>query len=165
MFSDNDIALATQALNALRAKGMRLVTAESCTGGLLSALLTAVPGASDVVMQGFITYSNTSKTDALGVPPLSLDTFGAVSKEVAETMARGALVHADGDISIAITGVAGPDGGTPDNPVGTVHLASTTFALEDPVHTEEHFDGDRASIRLQTCQRALKMIIDVAEIS
>lgn len=164
MFSEDDLNLASRVLDSCREKGMRIVTVESCTGGLLSALLTSIPGSSDVVERGFITYSNESKSDVVGVPPLTINTHGAVSAEVAKTMAQGALIHADGDISIAITGIAGPDGGTDEKPVGLVHFGSTKFSLEDPYHAEEVFKGDRQSVRLQACRKALTILLDVAEL-
>jgi nicotinamide-nucleotide amidase len=110
-------------LSAYRAQGLRLATAESCTGGLISALLTAIPGASQVVERGFVPYSNEAKSEALGVPPDLITAEGAVSSAVARAMAEGALRHSRADIALSVTGVAGPDGGSPTKPAGLVHLA------------------------------------------
>ncbi|RMF74268.1 MAG: CinA family protein [Alphaproteobacteria bacterium] len=111
---------ASELLELARDAELHLATAESCTGGLLAAVITEVPGASDVFERGFVTYSNAAKTELLGVPaPLILE-FGAVSEEVARAMATGALAHSHADMAISITGIAGPSGGTADKPVGTV---------------------------------------------
>lgn len=104
-------------------RGFRVATAESCTGGLVSAALTDIPGASDVFDRGFVTYSNAAKIDMLGVSEAILSAHGAVSAETAQAMARGALEHSLADVAVAITGVAGPGGGTPEKPVGLVHFA------------------------------------------
>ena len=121
-----NVALVKQAselLELARDAGLHLATAESCTGGLLAAVITEVPGASDVFERGFVTYSNAAKTELLGVPaPLILE-FGAVSPEVARAMAIGALAHSRAEIAISVTGIAGPTGGTADKPVGTVCFA------------------------------------------
>ncbi|GIX17278.1 MAG: competence damage-inducible protein A [Rhodothalassiaceae bacterium] len=114
------VALAAEMLALARTRNVKIATAESCTGGLLAAVITEVPGASDVFERGFVTYSNAAKTELLGVPaPLILE-FGAVSEEVAAAMATGALAHARADLAVSVTGIAGPGGGTPDKPVGTV---------------------------------------------
>lgn len=104
-------------------RGFRIATAESCTGGLVSAALTDIPGASDVFDRGFVTYSNAAKIDMLGVSDAILAEHGAVSAETAQVMAKGALEHSLADVAVAITGVAGPGGGTPQKPVGLVHFA------------------------------------------
>ena len=104
--------------------GLKLATAESCTGGLIAAILTEVPGSSDVFERGFVTYSNEAKTELLGVPAELIEKHGAVSEEVARAMASGALGHSRADIAVAVTGVAGPGGGTTAKPVGLVHLAA-----------------------------------------
>ena len=117
------VAEADQILALCRKAGLRLVTAESCTGGLLAAALTDIPGSSDVFERGFVTYSNDAKTELLDVPPELIAKHGAVSREVAEAMARGALANSRADIAVAVTGVAGPGGGTSEKPVGLVHLA------------------------------------------
>ncbi|MHA1166089.1 MAG: CinA family protein, partial [Alphaproteobacteria bacterium] len=113
---------ASDLLDALRAQGLMLAAAESCTGGLISACLTEIPGSSDVLERGFVTYSNAAKTEMLGVPPEMIESNGAVSEEVAGAMASGALTFSKADISVAVTGIAGPGGGSDDKPVGLVHL-------------------------------------------
>ena len=124
--SDDFDALVSEAgalLAACRAKGHTIVTAESCTGGLVAAILTEVPGSSDVFERGFVTYSNLAKTEQLGVPPELISEHGAVSKVVAHAMALGALARSNANLAVAVTGVAGPGGGTIEKPVGLVHLA------------------------------------------
>ena len=118
------VAEADQILSLCRKAALRLATAESCTGGLIAAALTDIPGSSDVFERGFITYSNEAKIELLGVPAELIARHGAVSREVAEAMASGALVHSHADIAVAVTGVAGPSGGTSEKPVGLVHLAA-----------------------------------------
>ncbi len=114
------IAQAAEVLQACRARGELLATAESCTGGLLAATLTAVPGASDVFERGFVTYSNSAKSEMLGVPFWLIERHGAVSEDVARAMAGGAITHSRATLAVAVTGIAGPDGGTADKPVGLV---------------------------------------------
>ena len=140
----------------LRERKLGLALAESCTGGLLAARLTEVPGASDFLERGYVSYSNRSKIDLLGVDPALIERVGAVSEEVARAMADGARRAARVDVALAITGVAGPSGGTPDKPVGLVFLAMTG-ALGERVR-RAHFPGDRERIRHQACQAALEML-------
>jgi nicotinamide-nucleotide amidase len=111
-------------LAACRALGVKLATAESCTGGLIAAIVTEVPGSSDVFERGFVTYANAAKTELLGVPAAMIEAHGAVSAEVAGAMAAGALARSPADLALAMTGVAGPGGGTAEKPVGLVHLAA-----------------------------------------
>ena len=124
MFDDALIREAASLLDACRARALKLATAESCTGGLIAALLTEIPGSSDVVERGFVTYSNAAKTEQLGVPADLIATHGAVSEPVARAMAEGALSHSHADLAVSVTGVAGPGGGTATKPVGLVHLAA-----------------------------------------
>lgn len=141
--------------DALRARRVRLVTAESCTGGLIAAACTAIAGSSDWFDRGVVTYSNEAKTELLGVPSATLRRHGAVSEPVARAMAEGALARAPAGLSLAVTGIAGPGGGSPAKPVGTVWLAWATPA--GGVHARLlQLDGDRAAIRLQTMQHALQ---------
>lgn len=128
MFSDDLTALATATLNALRSQGRRCATAESCTGGLIAALLTSIPGSSDVVERGFVTYSNEAKTELLGVPADVIARHGAVSAACAEAMALGALAHSRADVAVSVTGIAGPGGGSAEKPVGLVYLGVATQA-------------------------------------
>jgi nicotinamide-nucleotide amidase len=145
-------------LDACRNKKLRLVTAESCTGGLIAATLTEIAGASDVLERGYVTYSNESKTEMLKVPAKLIAKVGAVSEEVARAMVKGALARSDADIAIAVTGIAGPGGGSPAKPVGLVHLAC---ALRDgPVlHIRHVFPGDRSAIRMATVDVAFALIL------
>jgi nicotinamide-nucleotide amidase len=117
-------AAATQVLALCRARGLKIATAESCTGGLVAAALTEIAGSSDVVDCGFVTYSNGAKQGMLGVPPATLKRHGAVSSETAAAMAAGALKNSEADLSVAITGIAGPGGGSKEKPVGLVHFAA-----------------------------------------
>jgi len=162
MFSPelNDQAAALIAL--CRTRGKKIATAESCTGGLVAGLLTEIPGASAVVDRGFVVYSNEAKQELLGVPAATLVTFGAVSQETARAMARGAVAHSHADLAIAITGVAGPDGGTPEKPVGLVHFAcagadGSIVALE-----RRYRDLGRTAIRLASVATALDMLDEAA---
>lgn len=140
--------------DALLARRLRLVTAESCTGGLIAAACTALAGSSEWFERGMVSYSNESKTELLGVPADLIARHGAVSEEVARAMAEGALTHSHADLALAVTGIAGPTGGSPAKPVGTVWLA---WALRGGVTGARllQLGGDRAAIRLQTVLRAL----------
>jgi nicotinamide-nucleotide amidase len=160
LFPD-DIAVLAEAVHALaRVQGKRIAVAESCTGGLLSAVLTDVPGASEVFDRGFITYSNTAK-QKLGVSDDIIDTFGAVSEAVAWAMARGAQERSEADIAVAITGIAGPDGGSDKKPVGLVVFALVKKG-DDPEHyladSRQFGDVGRLGIRLQAVRVALELL-------
>ena len=152
------IAQAVELLEACRLRGETIVTAESCTGGLVAATLTAIPGSSDVFERGFVTYANTAKSEMLGVPYWLIERHGAVSEDVARAMAGGALTHSQASLAVAITGVAGPDGGTPEKPVGLVHFAAAR--RNAPVAHEMVLFGDlgRAKIRRQSVERALALL-------
>ena len=149
-------ARAEQLLAACRDNKIKIATAESCTGGLIAACLTAVAGSSDVVERGFVTYSNEAKSEMLGVPVELILRAGAVSEEVSRAMAEGALEHSRAQLSLAVTGIAGPSGGTEEKPVGLVHLscARQGGATE---HERHVFQGDREAVRLATVERALDM--------
>lgn len=156
------LAAAEVLLASLRARRLKLVTAESCTGGLVAGVLTEIAGSSDVVERGFVTYSNDAKTDCLGVPATLIAEHGAVSAEVARAMAEGALAHAPADVAVSVTGVAGPGGGTAAKPVGLVYLAARAkggrtaeACLRLPA------SETRAHIRLASVRRALELIGDV----
>lgn len=156
------IALAERAVTANRAIGRRVALAESCTGGLVSAALTEIPGSSDVVEAGFVTYSNKAKIDLLKVNSELIETFGAVSTATAWAMAQGALAASDADIAVAITGVAGPGGGTPKKPVGTVVFAQALRGGDpEDIKAERHEFGDigRGGIRLQAALLALELLL------
>ena len=140
---------------ALTARGQTVATAESCTGGLIAAACTAIAGSSNWFERGVVTYSNDAKTELLGVPPDTIARFGAVSAEVARAMAEGVLARTPAALALAVTGVAGPGGGSPAKPVGTVWLA---WAVRGGVSETRllQLDGDRAAIRLQTELLALE---------
>jgi nicotinamide-nucleotide amidase len=158
MFPFEIDALARLLIDEARARHVRIVTAESCTGGLVAAALTSIPGSSDVLERGFVTYSNRSKEELLGVRGDLIADLGAVSEGVARAMAEGALEASNAHIAVAITGVAGPGGGSPMKPVGTVHLA-TARANGGIVHRHELFEeADRDGIRLAATRVALEML-------
>lgn len=152
-------ALAERVLEECRRGGLRIATAESCTGGLLSAALTAIPGSSDVFDRGFVTYSNAAKSELLGIPPDLIERHGAVSEEVARAMAEGALARAGVDLAVAVTGVAGPGGGTAARPVGFVHLA-VARKNEQTLHQRLALaDEGREAIREESVRRALELLL------
>ncbi len=148
---------AAATLAACRTAGLTVATAESCTGGLAAAALTAIAGASDVVECGFVTYSNPAKTALLGVAPALLDSHGAVSEAVARAMAEGALARSGAGIAVAVTGIAGPGGGSAAKPVGLVHFACARRGAAT-VARREVFAGDRDAIRLQAALTALALL-------
>lgn len=145
-------------LDACKRHGTHVATVESCTGGLLGAVLTELPGSSRMFTHGFITYANEAKTEMVGVSSELIKTHGAVSERVARAMAEGALNSSSADLAVSITGVAGPDGGTADKPVGTVHFACAMKG-KSTLHRHQHFTGDRSAIRLAAVDYALDIII------
>ena len=163
MFPVDLLTEATALLADLRAKGLKVATAESCTGGLIAGLLTEIPGSSDVVERGFVTYSNEAKAEMLGVGPQLIATHGAVSAEVARAMASGALAHSKADISVAVTGVAGPGGGTAAKPVGLVHFGAARRGGAVLHHEERFGDIGRSEIRLVTVRQALDLLRRLAD--
>lgn len=155
-------ALSRSLLDLCRMRKLTIATAESCTGGLVAGALTDIPGSSDVIDRGFVTYSNDAKHRALGVEASTLTNFGAVSKETATAMAIGALERADVDLAVAITGIAGPGGATPGKPVGLVHFAA---AARDGriIHREQRFGAiGRSAVRARSVVEALRMLMDLA---
>jgi nicotinamide-nucleotide amidase len=144
--------------DALRSRRMKLSCAESCTGGLIAAACTAIAGSSDWFERGFVTYSNESKSDMLAVAPTLIASHGAVSREVARAMAEGALKHSRADVSVAVTGIAGPGGATPGKPVGTVWLAIARLDVETQSELLQ-LSGDRTAIREQTVHHALQRLV------
>lgn len=143
--------------DALRARGWRMAAAESCTGGLIAAACTSLAGSSDWFERGFVTYSNAAKTAQLGVPAVLIAAHGAVSEPVVRAMAEGALAHAPVQLSVAVTGIAGPGGAVPGKPVGTVWLATAGAA---GTHAERlQLDGDRDAVRRQTVAIALARLL------
>jgi len=152
--------LARLLIDEVRERHLRVTTAESCTGGLVAAAICSIPGASDVFERGFITYTNRAKEEMLGIPGDMLADFGAVSEPVARMMAEGALNHSRAHIAVAITGVAGPGGGSPMKPVGTVHIA-TARSTAGIRHRHEVFDGEtRLDVQLTAVAVALQMMRD-----
>ena len=148
--------LAQSVVKAATDRGKIIAAAESCTGGMVGAAITDIPGSSAIFDRGFITYSNEAKSELLGVPALLIETHGAVSREVAEAMAEGALAHSRADIAVAVTGVAGPAGGTPDKPVGLVWFG---LATRGGVRTERRvFSGTRGEVRRKSVETALELI-------
>ncbi|MCA0424524.1 MAG: CinA family protein [Proteobacteria bacterium] len=154
------IRLATAILAAARAKGIMIATAESCTGGLVAAALTDIAGSSDVLDRGFVTYSNEAKAEMLGVPPALIAAHGAVSPEVAGAMALGALKHSRAGLTVSITGIAGPGGGSAAKPVGLVHFAIA--GRDGAVNRVERRFGSksRAQIRQLALETALNLLMD-----
>lgn len=158
MFSPELLKLAETVLSEARARTLKIVTAESCTGGLVAGVLTEIPGSSDVLEQGWVTYSNDSKLQELGVPEDTLRMFGAVSEPTARAMAHGALQHGRADVSVSVTGIAGPGGGTPEKPVGLVHFAAARKG-RDIVHEEHRFGAlSRHDIRMASVEVALNLL-------
>ena len=159
MFPDDIESLARRVVETAAARGLMVAAAESCTGGLVTGALTAVAGSSAVVERGFVTYSNAAKAGMLGVPAGLIDDHGAVSEQVARAMAEGAIAHSAAQVSVAVTGIAGPGGGSADKPVGLVH-----FAAAGPgglVHVEHRFgDIGREAVRLDSVRVALGLLLD-----
>ena len=161
MFEAEILTLARSVLDACRARGWHLATAESCTGGLVAGALTAIAGSSDVVERGFVTYSNEAKSELLGVPPETIAAHGAVSAETAAAMALGAIARAPVDLAISVTGVAGPGGGSAAKPVGLVHFG---LAQRDRACRSERriFPGDRSAVRQAALLAALDLLQSAA---
>ncbi len=155
-------ALAHAILRLGREKSLSVVTAESCSGGLVAAALTDVAGSSAVFDRGFVTYSNQAKLDLLGVPEQILSAHGAVSEPTARAMAEGALAHSRADVAVAVTGIAGPDGGTPEKPVGLVHFAAARKGRKTR-HLARTFPGDRAAVRAAAVETALGLLAEMME--
>lgn len=161
MSSDTLITLAILVGTKLKAKGLMLATAESCTGGWAAQAVTAVAGSSSWFERGFVTYSNAAKMEMLGVAAVTLKAHGAVSEETAREMAAGALAHSRAQLVLAVTGVAGPTGGTLEKPVGTVCFA---WAKKGVLRAEtRRFDGDREAVRRQSVICALQGVLELLE--
>jgi nicotinamide-nucleotide amidase len=157
MIDEKILDLAEAVLTACRTAGLKVATAESCTGGLIAAALTAIAGSSDVVDRGFVTYSNAAKTEMLGVPADLIAGAGAVSEAVARRMAEGAQAHSAADLAVAVTGIAGPDGGSAEKPVGLVWFALARRGGRTA--TLHHvFPGDRGAVRRATVAQALRLL-------
>jgi nicotinamide-nucleotide amidase len=147
----------TEVLDAFKAAGKMLVTAESCTGGMIAAALTDIAGSSAAVERGFVTYSNAAKAELLSVDPAVIGAKGAVSSEVAEAMAKGALAHSHAHVAVSVTGIAGPDGGSAEKPVGLVWFGLS--AGGGTTTENEIFAGDRAAVRRQAVEKALDLLL------
>jgi nicotinamide-nucleotide amidase len=159
MFPDDIEQLARQVIVAAAARNLMITTAESCTGGLVAGALTAVAGSSVVLDRGFVTYSNAAKTEMLGVPAGMIATHGAVSEPIARAMASGAIAQSQASLSVSITGIAGPGGGSDDKPVGLVHFAAC--GPGGLIHAEHRFgDLGREAIRLASVRVALDMLME-----
>ena len=160
LLPDEVFALAKRVVETNLAIGRKVAVAESCTGGLVAAALTEIPGSSAVLDRGFVTYSNEAKTECLGVAGDIIDAFGAVSIACVYAMAQGALARSQADVAVAISGVAGPDGGTQAKPVGTVVFARAIRGKEEPEAELKLFDApDRAGVRLQATLCALELLL------
>jgi len=151
--------MAEDLLEACNEAHLKLTVAESCTGGLIAGCITSVAGSSSVFERGFVTYTNEAKSQMLGVPAPLFDTVGAVSEEVARDMAEGALAHSNADLSLSVTGIAGPGGGSAEKPVGLVHIACARkgFATR---HERHVFKGDRNRVRIQAVESGLKLLLN-----
>lgn len=159
MFPDDIDALARRVVEAAVARSLLIATAESCTGGLVAGALTAVPGSSAALDRGFVTYSNAAKSEMLGVSADLIETHGAVSEPVARAMAEGAVSRSEATVSVAVTGIAGPGGGSDEKPVGLVHFAAS--GPSGLIHVEHRFgDPGREAIRLESVRVALRLLLD-----
>ncbi len=155
------LADARKVIDVCREAGLKIATVESCTGGLLAGALTSIAGSSEVVERGFVTYSNEAKSEQVGVPGALIDAHGAVSEQVARAMAEGGVARSPADIAVAVTGIAGPDGGTAAKPVGLVHIAGAR-AGRDTLHIARVFSGDRDDVRLASVSAGLGLLLSLA---
>lgn len=157
------IGAAKTLLEICTKKALTLATAESCTGGLVAAVISEIPGSSAVLDRGFVTYSNKAKQQMLGVTPATIDVHGAVSSECAEEMAKGALAHASVDLAISITGIAGPTGAVPGKPIGLVFFCAASRSGRLIAHDRKYGDIGRANVRHESVLQALAMLRELAE--
>jgi len=161
MFPDSVTRLAKLLLKQASEAKLLIAFAESCTGGLVAAAMTELDGSSAVVERGFVVYSNRAKIEMLGVPPELIEEYGAVSEEVARAMAQGALEHSGAQLAVSVTGIAGPTGGSPDKPIGLVHIAAAREG-QTTLHLECRFgDIGRAEIRMRSVEEALKLLLQI----
>ena len=163
MFDDEITWAAVALLDHCKAKALTLATAESCTGGLVAAALSEISGSSLVLDRGFVTYSNEAKQQMLGVTPATIDVYGAVSKECAEEMAKGALAHAQVDLAVSITGIAGPTGAVPGKPIGMVYFCAASRSGRVIAHDRKFGDIGRSQVRRASLLQALAMVQELAE--
>jgi nicotinamide-nucleotide amidase len=172
MFDAAIASLADEVLRKARGLGLKIVTAESCTGGLVAAALTSIAGSSDVFERGLVTYSNEAKEEALGVDPALIAAHGAVSQEVAIAMAACALERSRAQLSVSVTGIAGPGGGSAAKPVGLVHFGAAKLKRREadriefaPIHEEKRFgDIGRAEVRAKSVETALRLLLQAADL-
>ena len=157
------IAAAKALLDICTKKKLTLATAESCTGGLVAATISEIPGSSAVLDRGFVTYSNEAKQQMLGVTPATIDVYGAVSRECADEMAKGALAHASVDLAISITGIAGPTGAVPGKPIGLVFFCAASRSGRVIAHDRKYGDIGRIKVRQESVLQALAMLRELAE--
>ena len=162
MIDDDIVEAAKRLLDICKRKNLTVATVESCTAGLVAGTLTEVPGTSSILDRGFVTYSNQAKQDMVGVSAATLKAHGAVSRQTAEEMVRGALSHAAVDLAVSITGIAGPDGGSDEKPVGLVHFGAASRSGQF-VHDEKRFGNiGRSQVRKQSVLKAFRMLHDLA---
>lgn len=162
LFDPTHLAMAERVLRYGVREGVLIATVESCTGGLIAALLTEIPGSSAVIDRGFITYSNAAKTEMVGVPPALIEAHGAVSEPVARAMAEGAIAKSSADLAVSVTGIAGPGGASDAKPVGLVHFG---LARRGRLTRAEHhiFPGNRSAVRMATVAHAVTLLIEALE--
>ena len=157
MFGEPTLSLARRLIDDCRARALMIATVESCTGGLIAGAITAIDGSSAVFERGFVTYTNVAKNEMVGVPMGLFERVGAVSEDVARAMAEGALSHAPVDVAVAVTGIAGPGGGSAEKPVGLVHIAAARKGHRTE-HARHVFAGDRHAVRQATLDEALRLL-------
>ena len=163
MFDEEITAAVNRLLERCRAKTLTVATAESCTGGLVAAAISEISGSSSVLDRGFVTYSNEAKQQMLGVTPATIDVYGAVSTECAEEMAKGALAHAQVDLAVSITGIAGPTGATPGKPIGLVYFCAASRSGRTIAHDRKYGDVGRDKVRRASVLHALAMLQELAD--
>ena len=163
MFDDEITSAAVALLDHCKAKALTLATAESCTGGLVAAAISEISGSSAVLDRGFVTYSNEAKQQMLGVTPSTIDVYGAVSTECADEMAKGALAHAQVDLAVSITGIAGPTGATPGKPIGLVYFCASSRSGRVIAHDRKFGDIGRTQVRRASVLQALAMLQELAD--
>jgi nicotinamide-nucleotide amidase len=163
MFDLVTLEAAEHLLEVCKRKKLTVATAESCTGGLVAGAISAISGSSAVLDRGYVTYSNRAKAQMLGVMPTTLEAHGAVSRPCAEEMAKGVLTHAQVDLAVSITGIAGPTGGTPEKPVGLVHFAAAARGGGLIAHEDRYGDVGRSQVRRLSLLQALAMLTELAE--
>lgn len=163
MAEKDPLDAANALLEICKTKKLTLATAESCTGGLVAATISEIAGSSLVLDRGFVTYSNAAKQQMLGVTPATIDVYGAVSRECAEEMAKGALAHASVDLAISTTGIAGPTGAVPGKPIGLVFFCAASRSGRVIAHDRKYGDIGRANVRHQSVLQALAMLQELAE--